>query len=124
MDVRQAEQVKRGFGLAGESVAAEWRPAVEAIYQVTSDLLTGVRNTLSFYIGNRPGAVIERVFISGGGSELPGFAKALADATRLPVFAPDPFERFSIARTITSDTLKTSAAGVTVAAGLALGSAA
>ena len=39
---------------------------------------------------------------------------ALADATRLPVFAPDPFERFSIARTITSDTLKTSAAGVTV----------
>lgn len=124
MDARQAEQVKRGFGLAGDNVTADWRPAVETIYQVTGDLLSGIRNTLSFYVTNRPGAAVERVFISGGGSQLPGFANALAEATRLPVFAPDPFDRFSVARTISGDTMKTSAAGVTVAAGLALGSAA
>lgn len=122
MDAHQAEQVKRGFGLAGENASPEWRPAIEVIYQVTSDLLAGVRNTLSFYVTNRPGAVIERVFVSGGGAQLPGFAAALADTTRLSVFAADALDRFAVARSVRTENVKSGAAGITVAAGLALGS--
>jgi type IV pilus assembly protein PilM len=122
IDTRQAEQVKRGFGLATDGFTAEWRPAIEVIYSVTSDLLSSVRNTLSFFISNRPGVVIERIFISGGGAAMPGFASALADATRLPVFAPDALERFVVARSVNRESVNSGPAGVTVAAGLALGS--
>jgi type IV pilus assembly protein PilM len=122
MDVNQAEQVKRGFGLAGDNVGPEWRPAIEVIYQVTGDLISSIRNSLSFYVTNRPGVSIERVFISGGGAQLPGLAAALADTTRLPVFVGDPLERFTIARSVSEGSINSGAAGVTVAAGLALGS--
>jgi len=122
MDTRQAEQVKRGFGLSTSGVAPEWRPAVEVIYQVTGDLMGSIRNTLSFYVSNRPGATIERIFVAGGGAEMTGFVAALADATRLPVFVPDALERFGLARSVDRDSVKSGFAGLPVAAGLTLGS--
>ena len=97
IDNRQADQVKRGFGLTTEGISADWRPAVEVIYQATGDLMGGIRNTLSFYISTRPGAVIDKIFVSGGGAEMTGFSAALAETMRIPVFTPNALERFGIA---------------------------
>lgn len=121
MDADQAEQAKRGFGLAQQGVTAEWRPAVELIYRVTGELMGSIRNTLNFYTGNRPGSIIERILLSGGGAALPGFAAALGEATRIPVSAPDAAERLTIARNATAGT-RPASTGLPVAAGLALGS--
>ncbi|TXK19153.1 type IV pilus assembly protein PilM [Homoserinibacter sp. GY 40078] len=122
MDEYQAEQVKRRFGLATQGAGPELRPAFEVIYESTGDLVVAIRNTLSFYVSNRPGAVIERILLSGGGAELNGFPTALADATRIPVRAPGPLERLSVARTVDPNQMAAGVAGVTVAAGLTLGS--
>ncbi len=122
MDEFQAEQIKRRFGLATQGAGPELRPAFEVIYEATGDLVVAIRNTLSFYLSSRPGAVVERVVLSGGGAELNGFATALADATRLPVRAPAPVDRLAVARSVDSDQLSAGIAGVPVAAGLTLGS--
>jgi type IV pilus assembly protein PilM len=64
---------------------------------------------------------VERILLSGGGSELNGFATALADATRIPVRAPQQLERLAIARSVNQDQLSMGIAGLPVAAGLTLG---
>lgn len=122
IDASQADQVKRGFGLAREGVTPEWKPAVDAILQTTSDLLDSLRNTLSFFVNTRPGVVLERILVAGGGALLTGFPQALAEATRLPVGIPDPLARFSVAKSVNPERLKSDSTGVPVAAGLALGS--
>ena len=124
IDNRQADQVKRGFGLTTEGISPDWRPAVEVIYQATGDLMGGIRNTLSFYVSTRPGAVIDKIFVSGGGAEMTGFSAALAETMRIPVFTPNALERFGIARTVSPESVDAGSAGLPVAAGLALGSVA
>lgn len=122
MDASQADQVKRGFGLANEGVTPEWRPAVESIAQTTGDLLDSVRNTLSFFVNTRTGAQIDRVLVSGGGAQLAGFPQALAEATRLPVGIPDVSARLSVSKSVDADRFRAEVTGVPVAAGLAMGS--
>jgi type IV pilus assembly protein PilM len=122
MDEFQAEQIKRRFGLSTQGAGPELRPAFEVIYEVTGDLVVAIRNTLSFYLSSRAGAVVERVVLSGGGAELNGFATALADATRLPVRAPAGIESVSIARSVEPDQMAAGASGIPVAVGLTLGS--
>lgn len=122
IDAGQAEQVKRGFGLNAEGVSADWQPAISTIASSAGDLLDSVRNTLSFYVNSRGGARIDRVLLSGGGAQLQGLPKALADATRLPVGIPDGLARFHIAKSADGDRLRAEFTDVPVAAGLALGS--
>lgn len=122
MDEHQAEQVKRRFGLATQGAGPELRPAFEVIYETTGDLVVAIRNTISFYLSSRAGATVERIMLSGGGSELNGFPTALADATRLPVRAPAPLERLAVARTVDQNQMAVGIAGIPVAAGLTLGS--
>ncbi|WP_167050530.1 type IV pilus assembly protein PilM [Salinibacterium sp. ZJ77] len=118
----QAEQVKRGLGLAPNGYTPDWKPTIEVIFSVASDLLANVRNTLSFWSSSRPGEPIERILLTGGGAEMPGLASALADVLRLPVGIPNPLERFTLARGVDTPELRANATSVGVAAGLALGS--
>lgn len=117
----QADQIKRGLGLAIEGVAPEWRPAVETIAASTGDLLDSVRNTLSFYVNTHQDAAFQRILISGGGAQLPGLGQALAEATRLPVGVPNPRGNVAIAKSVDATRIQSDTAGLAVAAGLALG---
>lgn len=122
VDRSQADQIKRGLGLATQGVTPQWQPAVDTIAQTSGDLLDGVRNTLSFYLNTRTGASVDRVLVSGGGAQLSGFPQALAEATRLPVGIPDPLARFAVAKGVDAEKMRADYAGVSVAAGLAMGS--
>lgn len=122
IDLEQADRVKRGIGLARDQVPAEWAVAVEAIHASTGDLLGAVRNTLSYFLNSRPNLRIERVLVSGGGSQLGGLPNALADALRLPVGVPKGIDGLAIARSVDTGLMNDDPAGLPVAAGLALGS--
>lgn len=122
IDAEQADQVKRGIGLTTTGISPEWQPAVDTISRTAGELFDSIRNTLSFYVNTRPGARIDRIFVSGGGSQLPGFPQALAEATRLPVGMPDALARFTVAKSVDAERLSGDSAGVPVAAGLAMGS--
>jgi len=116
----QAEQIKRNLGLSSAGVAPEHRPAVEAIYEAASQLLTSLRNTLSYFVNARQQDGIGRIILSGGGSRLHGLDAALSEITKLPVSSGGGFADVQLAKTAA----KASAASdsMSVALGLALGS--
>ncbi|TFD34761.1 type IV pilus assembly protein PilM [Cryobacterium sp. TMT2-10] len=124
VDAVQAESIKRTWGLATGAVPAADQPAIEIIYQVTSELLTSLRNTINYYGNTRPTDQVQRILLSGGGALLSGFSAALAELTRLDVSMADPFTTVSLARTVDEAALRGSSSAFTVALGLALGSAA
>jgi type IV pilus assembly protein PilM len=121
IDGPSADQAKRAFGLAGENASPEWRPAVVIIREVTSELLSTVRNTINFFGNTRPADPISRIVFSGGGAQIIGFGPALSEITRLPVSESDPFERFTIGKTVNREALEASRSSVATVLGLTLG---
>jgi len=116
----QAEQIKRGLGLSAAGVAPEHRVALEAIFESANQLLTSLRNTLSYFVNARQQEGIGRIVLSGGGAKLRGFDAALSEITKLPVSASNPFGEVNVNKAA----IKADGSGETmsVALGLALGS--
>ncbi|GAA4160381.1 type IV pilus assembly protein PilM [Gryllotalpicola daejeonensis] len=124
VDQPRAEQVKRQLGLARQVSTDEEHRAVQVVYQVTNELLLSLRNTINYYVNTRAGEVVNQIVLTGGGSQLPGFAQALAEFTRIPVSVGDPFAAVKVAKTVPVQTLEERRTTHAVALGLALGSAA
>ena len=119
--MEQAEAGKRHLGLAPRAATPEQSEAAEIIYELTSELLNSLRNTLSFYLNSRPGKRIDRVLLSGGGSTMTSFALALAELTRMEVLLDDPFDHVTVAKNARKPSLpEVSTGAMTVALGLAL----
>lgn len=119
-----AEAEKRNLGLRPATLGHDNREAVDVIQETSRDLLNSLRNTLSFFVNSRQGQHIDRVLLSGGGSLLGSFSTTLADLTRIPVFSERPFDTVALGKAAArSQSLKDSS-NMTVALGLALGSAA
>lgn len=118
-----AERYKRTLGLASGKVPEEHRIAVETIYEVTSELLVSLRNTIGYFVNQRELHRLDQIVLSGGGARLPGFARALSELTVTPVVGGDPFEGIAQARTARSGKgEQPSSQDMAVALGLALGS--
>jgi type IV pilus assembly protein PilM len=116
--------VKRECGLAPDGVAVGDEHAVSIIREVTTELLTSLRNTITYFANTRPALSIDRIVLTGGGSALLGFPQALGELTRLNVLTPEPLAAVTFAKGISADDFHSAAAGYNVALGLALGSAA
>lgn len=123
MTEEQAETRKRRLNLATERADATHPEALAIAKETSGELLNSLRNTLRYFTTTRQGGSIDRIVLSGRGARLSGFADALADLTGLPVQETEPFATLSVAKNahraedVTTD-------GMTVALGLALGSAA
>ncbi len=93
----QAEAMKQQAGQAGSS---EDLAAVGRVVAVTAqDFVDEVRGSLDYYSASNPGAPVERILVSGGGSRLDGLVDRLAAATRVPVIPGDPLANLRIGRT-------------------------
>ena len=112
-----AENAKRTIGMGGAMSRVEDRPVIEIIYEAVGELLSGVRNTLSYYATLKPMAPVTRILLTGGGARMAGLPNALADLTGLPVGLADPLVNISQGRGARSD----SDVSLTTAVGLALG---
>ncbi|CAN5138608.1 type IV pilus assembly protein PilM [soil metagenome] len=115
-----AEQHKRQLGMTGGSMP-EYRSLVEVIYAVTGELLTGLRNTLSYYTSAHNGQPIGAILLTGGGSRLSGLAVALGEATRIPVTLANPLGGVQMARSAKKQANTEAIQSLTVALGLAIG---
>lgn len=120
----EAERIKATIGLAKQVTTMQEQQAVEIIYRVTSDLLTSLRNTVSYFVNTRPNTPVSGLVVTGGGAQLPGLTDALSEMTRLPVAVGDPFHAVALSRSLNADVLRQNRSALTVALGLALGSAA
>jgi len=121
---QQAEGLKRQRGLApAMSGQPDDQRVASVIREGTNELLTSLRNTVSYFSNSRQNEPILGIVLSGGGSRLTGLPQALGDLTRIPVMAADPFGSVEFSKTLlgqaTHDKLS-----MVVSLGLAVGSAA
>ncbi|NUU17658.1 type IV pilus assembly protein PilM [Cellulomonas humilata] len=94
----EAETLKRKIGV-GFAVSTDLQEASDALATVTQTLIEAVRNTFVYYSSNNPGAGIDVVVLTGGGSHLPGLGQYLSSASRLPVTLGDPLASLNVAKT-------------------------
>jgi type IV pilus assembly protein PilM len=95
----EADLIKREIGV-GFAVTPDRTAAATAIAGPVQTLLEAVRNTFVYYQGKNPGAGIEVVVLTGGGSHLPGLGQYLASASRLPVTLGDPLAGIKVSRSV------------------------
>jgi len=119
----QAEQLKREVGI-GFAQPADRAEIGDVIGSTTRTLVEAIRNTFVYYSGNHPGATIESVVLTGGGSHLPGLGQYLASASRLPVAQGDALEGVALAKSIDAAELTHARSLVALPVGLAYGVAA
>lgn len=70
-----------------------------AMATTAQEFVDGIRGSLDYYAASYPGAPVERILVSGGGSRLNGLVERLAQAMRLPVQAGDPLGTVRIGKT-------------------------
>lgn len=117
-----AELLKRQLGLGSRKGVPEGHhEALGIIYETTSELLISLRNTVEYYLNNRPDETVRHLVLSGGGAELPGFAESLTEVTRLEVVMGDPFQRVGLPRRLQAGEHGQGHSSLTVALGLAIG---
>ncbi|MDH6179897.1 type IV pilus assembly protein PilM [Microbacteriaceae bacterium SG_E_30_P1] len=85
----QAERAKVVLGIPLGPVEADQRAVADIIVTEAGQLLTGLRNTLNYFVSSR-GTAISRVVVTGGGAQLRGFVNALSEMTQLPAQVADP----------------------------------
>ncbi|MDQ1563427.1 MAG: type pilus assembly protein PilM [Actinomycetota bacterium] len=124
MTLEQAEATKRALGLSTAGVTVEQRPIVEIIYKVAGELLNSIRNTLNYFATARPQEPVRQIILTGGGAKLTGFAQALQENTRIPIMFGDPLSTIAADRKFVAENERTDIDSMSVALGLALGSAA
>ena len=120
----QADALKRTIGLVSTPRDENERAALEVMFGVTNDLITSLRNTLSYFAGARQNNDLSKIVLTGGGARLAGFREALQEYTRLTVVVGNPFEHVSLARKVDKARTDSMGESLSVALGLALGSAA
>lgn len=86
-----AEDAKRALGLGFGGFPANDEPIIGIIREVTGELVTGVRNTVTYFETSRPDLPVRRVLLTGDGATLGGLSGALSEVLRLPVEWGDPF---------------------------------
>jgi type IV pilus assembly protein PilM len=94
----EAETLKRSIGV-GFAVSPDLQEASDALATVTQTLIEAVRNTFAYFATSNPGAGIDVVVLTGGGSHLPGLGQYLSSASRLRVTVGDPLATLNVART-------------------------
>ncbi|MCU1557988.1 MAG: pilus assembly protein PilM [Microbacteriaceae bacterium] len=124
ISVEEAEAMKRSIGMSLSEADPEKHDAAAVMFEVTRELITSLRNTLTYFAGARSVDVVGRIVLTGGGSQLSGFGEALSEFTRLPVSAGTPFDTFGLARRLDREALQRQSRSLTVALGLAMGRAA
>ena len=118
----EAEVLKRSLGLSADPDPAN-HAAVTTIFEVTTELLTSLKNTVNYFANTRNQIVLTQIVLTGGGAQLGGFAAALGEMTRLPVIAADLAASVALGRGVDVGALQETRGAFSVALGLALGSA-
>jgi len=128
LPIEEAERLKRMVGLVASPKAPEglstnsYEAVLEIVFSVTSELLSGLRNTLAYFSANG-GDRVQRILLTGGAGRMPGFSAALAELTRIDVSEGSPLGSLALARGLQDHEPETGWQSMAVAVGLASGGA-
>ena len=116
----QAEAVKRGAPLPGESAPADFSDVLESVSDI---LVMEIQKTFDFYRATSDDGegTVQKIFLSGGGAKLRGLAEFLSQRFEIRVEHLDPFRAIKIdERRFDPDYLREVGPEMAVAVGLAL----
>ncbi|MFD1714760.1 type IV pilus assembly protein PilM [Amnibacterium flavum] len=122
----EAERLKRMVGLVASPKAPEglsttaYEAVLEIVFSVTSEMLSGLRNTLAYYTANG-GLAVDRILLTGGAGRMPGFSDALAELSRIPVSEGSPLDGITLSKSMQERVPDEGWGSMTVAVGLASG---
>lgn len=88
LDADQAEQYKRQYGLDPSQFQGKVQTALLPAVKVLTDAM---QKAIRFFINQNPTANVQRVLLSGGGVQLPGFVPHLANTLGTEVMLATPF---------------------------------
>lgn len=91
ISLRDAEAIKRSIGVLAARANPEQRPALEVSFELVNETLLAIRATITYFQNARNGRAIDRIVMSGGGSQLLGLVETVAEFTKTPTAQPDPF---------------------------------
>jgi type IV pilus assembly protein PilM len=116
MEDEAAETAKRGADTDGHD-----REEVDRVaFSRAGTFVDEVRSSLDFYLAQTPGARIQRVVVSGGGSKLAGLFDLLRERLATTVDRGHPFEKVSARLSLPEEELQEAEPVLAVAVGLAL----
>jgi type IV pilus assembly protein PilM len=116
LSFEEAEQVKRGKALEGvspESIAS-------LMQSVSEVLLLEIQKTFDFFRATSVNEQIQRIYVSGGCSQVSGLIDLLKNKFKMPVDLLDPFNRIAVGKGINVKKLETISPSMAIAVGLAL----
>ena len=101
---RFREDLQRERGLSAEEAEAmlqapETIPILQPFLQSRGEeIAVGIERAAAFLqSASRSGSGVSRLYLTGGGSRIPGLAKVLGDRLRLPVAQANPIEKLQVA---------------------------
>ena len=116
IDFEEAERMKKESALE----ALEAGPSGALLQSATETLLLETRKSLDLFEAAAEGESIQRVYVSGGCSELAGLMERLQSGLDLPLEPLDPFKSIAVGRGVDKESLYRQASSLAVAVGLAL----
>lgn len=123
VSAQDAEALKRHVGV-GFAPQAGYEAVAQAIDGTAQAIIEAIRNTFVYYGANHPGAGIDVVALTGGGSHLPGLGQYISSSTRLPVTLGDGLAGFKFGSGLDRSALTGQESLVALPVGLAFGVAA
>lgn len=128
-DEAEELKIKTGLALPRESVGGETsrkeieqaKLAQEVIEKEGSKLVTEIRRSLDYYLAQSTRVkVINKVYLTGGGSRLKGLNTFLESNLQLKVQTGDPLERVKLAQRMSEEELRAEGPSLAIPIGLAL----
>lgn len=116
IEFEEAERMKK----ESAAEALEAGPCGALLQSATETLLLEIRKTLDLFEAAGEGESIQRVYVSGGCSELAGLTERLQSGLDLPLEPLDPFKSIAVGRGVEEESLYRQAPSLAVAVGLAL----
>jgi len=111
-----AESLKLGRQVG--TVSADAKAPI--LQQVTEIIVLEIQKTFDFFRATAPGEHIERIYLAGGSSKVPGLIEALRQEFSIPVELLNPFQRVALPLGQTAALVDQNAGQLAVAVGLAL----
>ncbi|HYN15113.1 MAG TPA: type IV pilus assembly protein PilM [Terriglobales bacterium] len=111
-----AEALKLGQQVG--TVSADAKAPI--LQQVTEIIVLEIQKTFDFFRATAPGEHIERIYLAGGSSKVPGLIEALRQEFSIPVELLNPFQRVGLPLGETVGLVDQNAGQLAVAVGLAL----
>ncbi|MCL4427318.1 pilus assembly protein PilM [Patescibacteria group bacterium] len=115
---QRAEAIKREGGMVGGGQTTDMHVR-ELLLPLTDKIINDIDRVISIYKHRRPDVNLDKILLTGGGSNLAGVADYIKERTRLDVIETSPFSRIYYAPALDA-TLNNFGPTLSVACGLAM----